>query len=223
MFECDNIRSEITANLIIESLKSNGIDISYCRSQTYGEQLKISKKNSQNDRALYYHCASHELNLALTKASRVPEVFNMVCLLQSLGRFFASSPKRQRLFEKVIQEKVDQSTFNKMKKKIKLFCETRWVERHTEFEDLDVLYLYIILCLEITSENEDRNWNLKSVLESGGLLGQLMESKFFVAFQGCCYLLGFTKSTSMLLQGSDIEISCSYEMITNVQAAFEDV
>ena len=49
------------------------------------EQLEISKKNAQNDRASNYHCASHELNLALTKASKVPEVFNMVCLLQSLG------------------------------------------------------------------------------------------------------------------------------------------
>ena len=65
------------------------------------------QKNNQNDRALYYHCTSHEINLALTKASRLPEVFNMVCLLQSLGQCFASSPKRQRLFEKVIQEKVD--------------------------------------------------------------------------------------------------------------------
>ena len=69
----------------------------------------------------------------------------MVCLLQSLGRFVTSCPKIQRLFEKAIQEKVDQSTFNKMKKKIKPLCETRWVERHTAFEDLDVLYLYIIL------------------------------------------------------------------------------
>ena len=70
--KCGNIRGETIANLIIESLKSNGIDIS--------------------------------------------------------GRFFASSPKRQRLFEKIIQEKFDQSTFNKMKKKIKHICETRWVE-----------------------------------------------------------------------------------------------
>ena len=112
------------------------------------------QKNTQNDRALYYHCASHELNHALTKASRVPELFSMVCFLQSLRRFFASSSKRKRLFEKVIQEKVDQSALNKMKKRIKPLCETRCVERHTAFEDLDVLYLYI-LCLEITSKNED--------------------------------------------------------------------
>ena len=93
-----------------------------------GKQNRAARnfqKNTQNDRALYYHCASHELNLALTKASKVPEVFNMVCLLQS-------SPKR-RLFEKLIQEKVDQSTFKKMKKKTKPLRETRWVERHTAF------------------------------------------------------------------------------------------
>ena len=110
-----------------------------------------------------------------------------------------------------------------MKKKIKPLCETRWVERHKAFEDLDVLYLYIILCLEIISKNEDQNWDLKSVLESSGLLRQLMESKLFVAFRVCCYLLRFTKSISMLLQGSDMEICCAYEIITNVQAAIEDI
>ena len=55
------------------------------------------------------------------------------------------------------------------------------------------------------------------------MLCQPIESKFFVAFQDCRYLLWFTKSISVLLQGSDTEISCAYEMITNVQAAFEDM
>ena len=133
--KCDKIRGETIANLMIESLKINGTNISYCRSQAYdsagnmaGKQngaalnFKKKKKNTQNDRALYYHCASDKFNLALAKASRVPEIFDTVCLFQSLGRFFASSPKRQRLFEKVIQENIDQSTFNKIKKKIKPFC-----------------------------------------------------------------------------------------------------
>ena len=124
---------------------------------------------------------------------------------------------------KVIQEKFDQSTFNKMKNKIKplWLCETRWVERHTAFEDLYVLYLYIILCLEIISKNEDRNWDPKSVVESSGLLFQFIEPKFFVVFQVCRYLLEFTKSISVILQGSDMEICCAYEMIRNVQAALK--
>ena len=68
----------------------------------------------------------------------------MVCLLQSLDQFFALSRKIQHLFEKVIEEKVDKSTFNNIKREIKAICETRLVERHVAFEDLDVLYLYII-------------------------------------------------------------------------------
>ena len=53
------------------------------------------------------------------------------------------------------------------------------------------------------------------------MLHQLME--FYVAFQVCCYLLGLTKSISMLLQGSNMERCCAYEMVTNAQAAYEDV
>ena len=62
-------RGETIANLITELLKSSGIDISYCGSQTYdgggnmagkqnGASLNFKKKYTQNDRALYYHCAS---------------------------------------------------------------------------------------------------------------------------------------------------------------------
>ena len=61
--KCDNIRDETIANLITESLKRNGIDVSYCRSQTYdgagniaGKQNRAAQnfqKNTQNDRALY--------------------------------------------------------------------------------------------------------------------------------------------------------------------------
>ena len=34
--------------------------------------------------------------------------------------------------------------------------ETRWVEQYKAFEDIDALYLYIVLCLEIIIKNEDQ-------------------------------------------------------------------
>ena len=70
----------------------------------------------------------------------------------------------------------------------------------------------MILCLEIISENEDRNSDSKLVVESSGLLRQLMKSKFLVAFPVYRYFLRFTKSISKLLQGSDMEIYCAYHM-----------
>jgi len=42
----------------------------------------------------YVHYASHDLNLALIHAAKVPTVFIMMENLSSLGRFFAFSPKR---------------------------------------------------------------------------------------------------------------------------------
>ena len=152
--KCDNIRGEA----MILTFRTAVLRLTMV--QEISQENNGAARNFQKKKILrmiehYIITAPHELNLALTKASRVPEVFNMVCLLQSLGRFFASSSKRQRLFEKIIQEKVDQTIFNKIKEKIKPLCETRWVERHTAFKDLDVLYLCIISCLEIISKSED--------------------------------------------------------------------
>ena len=50
--KCDNITGEAITNPIIELLKSNGIDISYCRSQTYDGAGNMAAK--QNGAALNF-------------------------------------------------------------------------------------------------------------------------------------------------------------------------
>ena len=45
--KCDNIRDETIANLIIGWLKSNGIDVSYCRSQTYDGAGNMAEKQNR--------------------------------------------------------------------------------------------------------------------------------------------------------------------------------
>ena len=42
----------------------------------------------ETPRALYLHCASHSLNLALSKACQVPEVHCMLSASQSTGLYF---------------------------------------------------------------------------------------------------------------------------------------
>ena len=39
-------------------------------------------------KATFYHCASHELNLALSKTAKAPEIKCMLSTLTSLGIFF---------------------------------------------------------------------------------------------------------------------------------------
>ena len=48
-------------------------------------------------------------------------------------------------------------------------------------------------------------------------------AKVFCSISSLSLSFGFTKPISMLLQGSDMEICCTYKIIANVQAAFEDI
>ena len=61
------------------------------KQQGAANQLKLK---IDNENATYFRCASHELSLAPSKSSKVPDIYNMVCLLQTLGKFFVDSPKR---------------------------------------------------------------------------------------------------------------------------------
>ena len=45
-------------------------------------------------KALYVHCASHCLNLALTKASSIPDIRNMCGTIQEIIAFFSNYSQR---------------------------------------------------------------------------------------------------------------------------------
>ena len=68
------------------------------------EQQEVFRSETGNESTFYFHCASHELNLRLSKASKVPKVLNMVSTMLVLDIFFQCSPKRQRKLEEAIAE-----------------------------------------------------------------------------------------------------------------------
>ena len=245
--ECESCTGKDICEQIIKSLESLGLESKMCRAQTCdgAENMagcqngcaKLFQKISP--RAPHFHCASHQLNLVLSHASKVPDIHNMVCTLKSIGIFFKYSPKRQREFEKCILA-IEDSQQNKKSesedvilrklsdtesddvddyyedidmeetgsreneeqtvkdsprsqaanKKIKPICETRWVERHTAFEDFNDLYEALLLCLSTVAENTgNRKWDAKSKTEAQGLLHQIKSSGFIVARESLPKLL----------------------------------
>ena len=283
--ELDTCTGAAISSAIVKALTNMGLDPQMCRAQTYdgagnmaGRQNGCAKNFQQvSPRVLYLHCASHELNLALTHASKVPEIYNMVCDLKSVGIFFKYSPKRQRRFEKsivIIEERNESDTdagqeddrnyedsmsaedgsddeeyeendeeeeeedsddeevelreiespkVQAAKKKIKPLCETRWVERHTAFQDFQDLYEPLLLCLQTISENRSKKWDLKSKTEAQGLLHQIKMPQFICAFYSALYLLGYTKSLSHSLQGSTLDVIEAYRQIQLVRDQIKQV
>ena len=145
----------------------------------------------------------------------------MVSTMQMLGIFFKYSGKRQRKLEQSITENATESLNNK----VKLLCETRWVERYTAFTDLSQLYESTLHCLESIWLNNDLNnrFGPHSVTEASRLRKQLRSSSFIVCFQTCKYLYGYTKGLSQQLQGSTVEIAQAYEMVSVVAAQLNDI
>ena len=78
-------------------------------------------------KAVYTHCCSHKLNLALVKAMGITAVGNMMDTADKLVRFYNFSPKRQHNLEKCIDDIQDGKTD---KVKLKELCRTRWVARY---------------------------------------------------------------------------------------------
>ena len=56
--------------------------------------------------ALYLHCASHSLNLAVVKSLDEASVQNMIGIVNRVSIFFSAHPKRQRKLEEAIDQTV---------------------------------------------------------------------------------------------------------------------
>ena len=88
--KCPNIHGTTMVDRIITAVNEVGWNIKRFIAQTYDGADNMAWKQQgvvnqlklkiSNDNATYFHCASHELNLAFSKSSKVPDIYKMVCL-----------------------------------------------------------------------------------------------------------------------------------------------
>ena len=93
----------------------------------------------------------------------------MLGTLTELGLFFKFSPKRSNLLKSVIKEENERKDPDRYinTTKFRVFCETRWVERHIVLEEVKLLYDPILKTLEkVTIEKE---WDHKYIDSAFGL------------------------------------------------------
>jgi len=133
--------------------------------------------------------------------------------MQTIELFFKFSPKRQRVLERSVEDvcKKNHKNLNTTKTKLKPLCETKWVECHTTFNDLEALYKPLIECLDFIDANENNTCDPKTRTEGTGINKRLQSSKFVVAFIICRYIFGFSKGLSRQLQGTSLDIITAYE------------
>ena len=208
--ECDSgVTGEALANKML-GFVSVHLDPSKLRGQAYDGASNMSGKTNgaaaritaQYPLALYTHCASHCLNLAVVSSFEETSVHNMIGVVNRLYVFFFAHPKRQKKLEEAIHNTQPESTVQKLKD----LCRTRWVERIDAFDRIKTLHSSIVACFESISAEGTRMWSSDSVTDASTLLLAITSTEFISALvitHECLqYLRGLT--TSLQEEAKDI-------------------
>ena len=149
---------------------------------------------SQYPLALYLHCASHCLNLAVVKSLEVSSIRIMMGILGRVFVYFAAHPKRQCILEKSIDDTQPASAVHKLKD----LCRTRWVQRLDSLNLFQSLYPSIVVCMENICTGGTTAWSADSVTDARTLLLAISTTDFLsalvVANTGLKYIQALTSS-----------------------------
>ena len=106
---CDDcVTGKYLFEAMTNTLSEFGLDLMNCRGQGYdGIGGMAGKVNGllgivlqSNKLALYTHCHSHRLNLAVSSLTRIKGFRNVMHAIKAISYFFNLSPKRQEHLEK---------------------------------------------------------------------------------------------------------------------------
>ena len=105
---CDEgLTGEALAKNIEDTLKEVGLPLANCRGQGYDGASAMSSMRkgvsgcilANNPKAIYVHCTSHRLNLAVAKACNIPAVSHMLSQAKRLVSFFFICSARAIIIE----------------------------------------------------------------------------------------------------------------------------
>ena len=144
------------AKLFVDTMKKYGLNWDLCVGQGYDGASAMRGKNggvqaiisSSYPLALYYHCASHKFNLAVSKS--IENVLRKPAeAINSIVKYFKDSPKRREIFLKHVKAMPNPP---KNQAAFVLACATRWVERQEAFSRFQEYFEQFLLALDEIAE-----------------------------------------------------------------------
>ena len=230
----ERITGRVLGEAILSWLKAHDISPTDMRGQCYDGASNMSGARSganavvqkEAPKALYYHCASHKLNLSVVSACSIQAFKNVESYIGEIARFFSYSPKRQRLLDSSIAA-CDETSHAK---KLKDSCRTRWVQRIDSYVVFLELLPSLQVCLEAICHPEmhpelgtDWNWDRETVTKANGFLFQLQSSLFLVAFQILLQVFQILREVTIKLQSRAVDVASAYKLLSNVASTLKSI
>ena len=208
-------------SVLLKCLENLNLHIKDCRGQAYdGAGAVAGYKNGLsahiiniNKKAIYVHCNSHRLNLAVGKSCTVSLVAHVMTKIKHISYFFNFSQKRQQTLSMNIEKYCPTSTYTKLKD----VCRTRWVERITGLDLFQELYIAIYVTLEEMKLNLERWFNYDTSRQAVGFFHQIANFEFLVTLVITRSLLDLTLPVTKLLQNKTIDVMDSLDLIQTLK------
>lgn len=206
---------------ITTSLRNFGLDLSKLCGQSYdgaGNMAGTTRgtaaiSSAQYPLALYLHCASHALNLAVVKSLEVTSVRNMIAVVDSVNFLFCSS--KTTSFSAIAENQPESAVSN-----LKDLCRTRWVQRIDAFQSL---HPSIVACMETIYSEGQSLWTADSVTDAQSIQLAISTIDFLSALVTTSSCLKYLQALTSNLQAEARDIVESVTEISNVKAALQDV
>ena len=164
--------------------------------------------------AVFTHCASHRLNLVLSKTCSLPLVRNMLGVVSEASDFMSRSAARVQLLEEEVETALPESR----RKRVKALCRTRWVEQHDSLLVFNDLLPAMVPALERIQSGGSSDASTKATL----LLGAICRFEFLVSLQMAVLLFGITINLSVALQCPNRSLTESMQLVENAASVISD-
>lgn len=194
------------AGNILKILSESGFNLKYLYGQGYdgaaamsgcfnGVQSIIREKHPL---ALYVHCSSHNLNLALAHSCQLQDIRNCVGIVTKVGVFFNSSAQRIHSLKEQLE---DQGVTNVQT--LLSICGTRWVENHKAFLRFIEIFEPVMSTLNILS----KNGNIATSSTALTLMSAIQNSSFLISLVVIKTIFAYTLTLSKFLQTINIDLT----------------
>ena len=224
--ECESGTSgHAIASLIEESCHRFGLNMQLCRGQGYDGAGNMSGScsgasaiiRSKYPKAIYFHCASHKLNLCIANSCQLRTVSNMMSVITGISNFYNYSPKRQKSLESCLGDYSES-----LKSKLLPFCKTRWVERLNALEVTIDLIEAVVYSLSEISVNTGGHWNRDTISQASSFLKSI-DFEFLINLLTAQKILSYTSGITTELQKKGLDLADAISRVKLVIRMLESI
>lgn len=218
-----NVTGEGLSNTLITSCKDLELNLEYLRGQGYDGAGAMSGKfqgcaarvTAIYPQALYVHCASHSLNLAVGDVCLIPIIRNTLGTINEIIVFFRCSAKR----EAILNDAINVVKCETKKRRLKKYCETRWIDRLEALITFKEFFLPIFTALENIQESENNETSKKAFI----FQQTLKNGSFIVAMVVINEIFAYTEPLSIALQAKYVDLASALDMTDKLSHLLKNI